>query len=339
MILDGTRPVRGAIALDRGKNTPPGRATHREIEYPHDEQAAIPPGIATCFLRARRYNEDRRRRKVRIYLDVVFALNGAVNYFLMCASSRLCGTSPRQRRLLGAALIGALYACVTFLPGYGFLSGGLWRAGVLMAMLWTAFRRRLLLPGAVFLALSLAMGGMVLLLSGVFGAGIWLLEGRAFYAVGAPTLVLTAGAFYLGAWLLLQGSMGHTGGLVPARLRLGDAVTELTVLRDTGNTLRDPFTGRAVAVVERQVIERLLPGISLADDAISAMQTLRDRAPEIKTRLIPYYAVGTQHSLLPALRCDSLRLGRDERRDVYVAVSPTRVSEHGQYEGLIGEGE
>ena len=54
MILDGTRPGMAAIALDRGQNAPPRRAPYREIEYPHDEQAAVPPGIATCFLRPRR---------------------------------------------------------------------------------------------------------------------------------------------------------------------------------------------------------------------------------------------------------------------------------------------
>ena len=276
---------------------------------------------------------------MRIYLDVVFVLNGAVNYCLLCASARVCGVVPRQRRLLAAALIGALYACATFLPGFGFLACGLWRIAVFSVMLWAAFRRRLVLPGTVFLAFSLAMGGLVLLLGGALGAKIWLLKGRAYYALGAPTLMLTAGAFYLGAWLLLQGSMTHTGGLIRAKLQLGHAETELVMLRDTGNTLRDPFTGRAVAVVERQVMERLLPGISLGRDAAGEMQELHARAPEIRTRLIPYRAVGTEKALLLAVHCDMVHLDGQKRRDVFVAVSPTKVSENGQYEGLIGEGE
>ena len=275
---------------------------------------------------------------MEIYLDVVFALNGAVNFLLLCASGRLCGAAARRIRLLAAAILGAVYACATFLPGFGFLAGGLWRCAALAAMVYLAFGSRCLTPGAVFLALSLAMGGLVLLLGGALGAPIRLLEGRAYYALGLPTLVLTAGAFYLGAWLLLQGSVADAGGLAPARLRLGESSTVLTVLRDTGNTLRDPFTGRPVPVVEGAVFERLI-GLSLADDAISAMQTLREKAPALKTRLIPYRAVGTSRALLLAVRCDSLRVGRREQRDIYVAVSPTRVSEHGQYEGLIGKGE
>ena len=56
MILDGTRTWRAAIAPERSEMPPPRRGTHREIEKPHDEQAVIPTGIATCFLCARRYN-------------------------------------------------------------------------------------------------------------------------------------------------------------------------------------------------------------------------------------------------------------------------------------------
>ena len=282
--------------------------------------------------------EGQGRRRVQIYLDVVFALNGTINYLLLAAAARVCGTFVRRRRLAVGALIGAVYACLGFLPGARFLAGGIWRIAALAAMLGAAFGRRPLLPGAVFLALSLAMGGLVLLLGSALGARIWLLEGRAYYALGVPTLALTAGAIYLGAWLLLQGTAKSVGGTVSARLCLGGAAVELTVLRDSGNTLRDPFTGRPVPVVERQVLERLL-GVRLAADPTEAMQTMRRFAPEVKTRLIPYRAVGTDGALLLAVRCDSLRAGRREQRDVYVAASPTRLSEHGQYEGLIGEGE
>ena len=169
-----------------------------------------------------------------VYLDVVFALNGAVNYFLLCAAGRLCGAMPPRRRLIGAAVFGALYACAVFLPGLRFLSGALWRAVALAVMLALAcgLRRRTVRLGAVFLALSLALCGLLLVLSGALGAKVRLLEGVAYYALGFPTLVLTAGAVYLGAWLLLQGVMAHPGGIVQARLaqvRLANQIPALAV--------------------------------------------------------------------------------------------------------------
>ena len=283
---------------------------------------------------------------MRVYLDVVFVLNGVVNYLLLNASARLVGSVSRRGRTISAAVLGAAYAALTFVPGLGFLSGVLWRIVTLAAMLVAAFglSGRVVPLGGIFLALSLALSGLVLMLSGFLGAEVWLLEGRAFYAVDAATLILLAGAMYLGLWLLLQGSMAHAGGgIASAVITLRGRTQKLSLLRDSGNTLRDPFTGCPVPVVEWQVFAKLLPEVTgalrlYADDAAAAMETLHGKLPELSMRLIPYRAVGTQRAMLLAIRCDELRVEGKSRRGIYVAISPTTVSENGTYEGLIGEG-
>lgn len=279
---------------------------------------------------------------MRIYLDVVLVLNGLVNLLLLSASARLLGNSAGLWRRIAAAGFGAVYACATFVPQLRFWGHPLWRAVMLALMLIIAFglKRRTIPAGAIFVALSMALGGLVLVLSGVLGAQVWLVGGRAFYCVGFGTLILTAGAIYLGAWLLLHGAFAHTGGdVVSARLELRGKSTELRFLRDTGNTLRDPFTGLPLPVVEGSVLARLLPHVSLPlSDAPQAMSRLCAIAPELSARLVPFRAVGTAHALLLAVKCDALVIGGRTHRGVYVALSPTAVSEHGEYEGLIGEG-
>ena len=49
------------------------------------------------------------------------------------------------------------------------------------------------------------------------------------------------------------------GGIAAARLTLLGRTIDLRLLRDNGNTLRDPFTGRHVPVVEAAVLGRLAP--------------------------------------------------------------------------------
>ncbi|MBR4132185.1 MAG: sigma-E processing peptidase SpoIIGA, partial [Oscillospiraceae bacterium] len=63
-----------------------------------------PSGLRPVFYRAGA-RMDPGRCAVGVYLDVVFALNGAVNYLLLCASGRLYGAMPRRSRLLAAALL------------------------------------------------------------------------------------------------------------------------------------------------------------------------------------------------------------------------------------------
>lgn len=279
---------------------------------------------------------------MRIYLDVVLVLNALVNLLLLGAAARLLGSSSGRWRRVTAAVFGAVYACASFVPELHFLAHPVWRAAVFVLMLLIAFglHRRTICAGAIFLALSMALGGLVLVLSGILGAQVWLVGGRAFYCVGFGTLILTAGAVYLGAWLLLHGAFAHTGSaVVSAQLELRGAHTALRLLRDTGNTLRDPFTGESVPVVEGRVLERLLPRVTLPlADAPKAMSQLHTLAPELSAHLVPFRAVGTERALLLAVKCDALTVGKRTRRGIYVALSPTAVSEHGEYEGLIGEG-
>lgn len=279
---------------------------------------------------------------MQVYLDVVFLLNGIVNYLILSAAARLMGDAGHRGRRILAALLGSVYACAAFLPGFTFLSGIVWRVVVLCMMLLLSFgvRAKTIPAGAIVLALSLALGGLVLVLSGVLGAQVWILEGRAFYAMGAGTLVLTAGALYLGAWLLLQGTMTHTGGqIVAARLKLAGRSTWVSVLRDSGNTLRDPFSGNAVPVLERGVLTELMPEASqlALDNPTLAMTQLH--ALHLSGRLIPYRAVGTRRALLLAIKFDAITIGRRTRKGVFAAISPTALSEQGNYAGLIGEGE
>ena len=63
-----------------------------------------------------------------IYIDSLALLNFIINYLLLLAAARVGGAPFRRLRLAGAALLGAGYAVLVWLPGLGFLSGLLWKA-------------------------------------------------------------------------------------------------------------------------------------------------------------------------------------------------------------------
>ena len=60
-----------------------------------------------------------------IYLDSLFGLNLLIDYCLVLASARVCGVVLRRWRYALAALIGALYAALMVLPGFGWLANGM----------------------------------------------------------------------------------------------------------------------------------------------------------------------------------------------------------------------
>ena len=122
------------------------------------------------------------------------------------------------------------------------------------------------------------------------------------------------------------------------RIRLGDREVTLTALRDTGNSLRDPITGQRVLVAQWDAAEKLLPVAQAREELESpadAMERLREIAPQLRFRLIPYRTVGSSAGLMLAVRCDQVTAGGQELGKL-VAFSPVTFSENGTYQALAG---
>ena len=102
-----------------------------------------------------------------VYLDAFLVLNFGVNYLLLACAGRLDGEPRCRWRVALAAGLGAGYAALTLLPGWAFLEHPACKAGAAVAMLLVAYGRseKLLRTGGLFLVLSCAFGGLLLLAS------------------------------------------------------------------------------------------------------------------------------------------------------------------------------
>lgn len=281
-----------------------------------------------------------------VYADAVFALNALLDYLLLSGAARLGGAPVRWRRFLLAAALGGLYAALCAVPQLTALRLVPVRVLALALMLLAAFgaNRRTLWQGALFVGLSLALCGVLTALALLLGVPFLLLGGTACYALDFPSMVLAAGAAYALTALCFSGLGGHSGGdLVSVQASLGGRAVRFTALRDTGNTLRDPISGRAVLIADCGVVRALLPpgaAALLTEDALrQPAELLRDLSaacPELRLRLIPYRAVGVQSAMLLAVRCDAVRCGGKTEQGGLLAASPTAVSDGGAYRALVG---
>jgi len=250
-----------------------------------------------------------------VYLDVVVFLNFLVDFLLLLGTNRLCGYPPKPGRAALAAAVGGIYAGACLLPGFGFLANMFWRTVSLgsMALIAFGFRICAIRAGTVFVLLSMSLGGIAL---GLGGTGFWKLAGAA-----------------LCVWLLcMAGFRGklRQGQLVPVELIHNGKKLHLTALRDTGNTLRDPITGKPVLVVGADVANRLT--------GLSQLQ-LQKPAESVGLfpglRLIPYRAVGKESGLLLALKISQVKIGRWKGSGL-VAFAPEGLCPEGTYQALTG---
>ena len=278
-----------------------------------------------------------------VYVDSFVLLNLGVNYLLLACAGKLDGQPVHLGRCLLGAGVGAAYALLSLLPGWAFLGHPACKASGAVVMLLAAYGRsdRLLRVGGLFLVLSCAFGGGLLLLSMVRDGMTDI--GMLNPYLGMRGILIAAALSYGGLSLLLRGEFSHGGKggeLIPLTLSRGGRSVTLVALRDTGNTLRDPITGRPVVVVEGEKIRALLPELPHLDgeslsDPVALLGDLEERGG-LRFQLLPYRAVGVDCGLLLALRMDRAEYGRVVCRNCLTALSPTAVSDGGNYSALIG---
>ena len=231
-----------------------------------------------------------------IYLDSLFGLNLLIDYCLVLVSARVCGVVLHRWRYALAALIGALYAALMVLPGFGWLANGMMKLALGAAMALIAFggEAHLVRCTVVFFAVSAAFGGAVYaasMLAGVSpGSG-------ALVTVSGRVLALSFAVCYAAVSLVFRRRARAADREVrTVTVTLAGRSVTLRALRDSGNDLHDPVSGLPAAVVERAAVLPLFP-------AVRALPECTGRVV-----LLPYRAVGVTGALLPAFRPDSVKI-------------------------------
>ena len=198
----------------------------------------------------------------------------------------------------------------------------------------------------LYLWFVILLGGLVDLLL-LTGAGIlagYPPDGRRLIPGGAlgglyAGAAASAPLYFLGNWywriifMCLICTLGVRGGVgkqyVPVELYHRGKHLHITALRDTGNTLRDPITGRSVVVVGPEVAAQLT-GLS--------HEQLRTPVKSILSlpggRLIPYKTIADPSGLLLALPIKEAKIGT-WKGSCLVAFAPEKLG-NGEFEALTG---
>ncbi len=252
-----------------------------------------------------------------VYLDVVIALNFLVDLLLLLGTNRLCGYPPGLGRALLAAGIGGIYGGVCMLPEFHFLGNTLWRGVSLCMLSWVAFglSKSALRRGAIFLLLSMALGGVTL----------------GFRDRGLLSVIAAAAAIFIICTIGFRGKIGSST-YVPVELNFGAHSLRLTALQDTGNQLTDPVTGRPVLVIAAEAAEKLT-GLTRQQLSKPAEAILTAKMPGL--RLIPYYTVGQPGGMLLGVRMQDVKIGNWKGSSL-VAFAPDALSREGAYQALTG---
>ncbi len=258
--------------------------------------------------------------KTVIYLDVLLLTNFALTLLFLLAAGLLAGVECRAGRLLLGGATGAASSLALLAP----------EAPDAAALLYKVSSATL----TVAAAYGWPGGRCFARLVGWFCAGNLLLAG-ALLLPGAQTnngciyLPLSPGALLAGAGgvvLAVQGVLrflGRGGGQVfPARLTVANTALDVRAFCDTGFSVQEPLSGRAVVLVRFGAVRGRLPpslGTYLEQHFAGASPL---PVPALGVRLVPCTTVAG-HCILPAvpasLCCTGSPAGQVRAEHLYAA--------------------
>ena len=244
--------------------------------------------------------------KTVIYLDVLLLTNFALTLLFLLAAGLLAGVECRAGRLLLGGAAGAASSLALLAPETPDAAALLYKVSTATLTVAAAYGW----PG----------GRCFARLVGWFCAGNLLLAG-ALLLPGAQTnngciyLPLSPGALLAGAGgvvLAVQGVLrflGRGGGQVfPARLTVADTTLDVRAFCDTGFSVQEPLSGRAVVLVRFGAVQSRLPPAlgTYLEQHFSGAAPLP--VPALGVRLVPCTTVAG-HCILPAVPASLCRTG------------------------------
>lgn len=266
-----------------------------------------------------------------VYLDELFALNLAVNYFILLAAAKICALPFRRGRFAFSAALGSLWCCAALAPGLGFLTLPVMHPVLGLFMTLAAFGREkhLFKCFFAFLGVSALFGGAV------YAAALY----RGFSSRGPlfhldmRVLALSFALCWAVVSLVFRRS-ARNASRPPREITLEHRgnTASFRALEDTGNGLYDSLTGCAALVAEADALAPLFPELCAA----RLRAPPADAVPYIPgSRLLPYADVGGKTRLLLAFRPDRVTVDGEVRTDLIVAVAPGSLGGEGSYQAII----
>ncbi len=275
-----------------------------------------------------------------IYLDVLIAVNWLIDGLLLSAVSRILRQPTKRWRIVLSGLVGAVASGMIFFTALSPWLLILLHAVVAAALIWIAFPFEgigsLLRQVTVLYMMSALFSGLVTVLWSLTRSETFLARNGVVYWDVSPLWLAVATAVSYGAICLYEYlTRKRTPPSCEATLRIDDGagICECRALYDTGMRLAEPFSGRPVVLVERDVLDPYL-----SDELKAALYcpTVAGREQR-RIRLVPYRSLGAD-GLLPAFvpRDMTVTVGRQNKTVSGTYVALCKDLGLTDYQALVG---
>lgn len=240
-----------------------------------------------------------------VYVDVLVSINIFVNYFLLMCVKGILKINVKRSKLILGALAGGVYSLVIFIPEIPepliFLMNITASLFIVIISFKPANVKQLVKCFAVFFGVNFAFAGLMLALWLLFSPkGMIYNNSIVYFNIDIKVLTLSTVVCYFIITLITKLSKRSAPDNKIFSITLLNENKSITVnaLLDTGNTLRDPFTGKPVIILEKSVVKKLFDV-----NVLNFFENgeLKENFDNKKLRLIPVNTVSSTGMLKAAI--------------------------------------
>lgn len=275
-----------------------------------------------------------------VYIDILFLVNLMINTIILLAAATIMKIRYSPLRIFIGAALGAVYSCVVFFPEMHLMYTLAAKAAAAVIISAVAYS-----PGsflqcikqtAVFFGITAVFGiaslgalyftDIGIRLGGVISNGIF------YFNIPLSYLLFSCAATYAALSLATRFvKKSATRSYTHITIVNDGRSVNLKALVDTGNMLKDPFSGKTVMIAEAKMLEPLF------DFDISALagDGLSQNALPPGFRLIPFSSIGRKNGILVAFVPEKIIVDNLEQTNIVTALHTGPLSKSREYNALL----
>lgn len=290
-----------------------------------------------------------------IYLDVVLIENLCMNYIILFATGYLLKRKRNHLRLILSAFIGGVYSILAYMQILEIYSNFFLKIILSIVMVYIAYHAKTIKNLAkellFFYLTSFVFGGCAFaLLYFIKPEEIFMLNGS--YVGTYPLKIAILGGIVgftitVICFHFVKAKLSKKDVYCSICIFFGEKQITTTALLDTGNMLKDPITSMPVMVVEKDILNNILPNSLLnhLDQIIGGdvpKEVYEDENLEYirRFRVIPFSSIGKTNGMLLGFKANKVLIEQEETNriieNIIIGIYEGKLSKKGQYSALIG---
>ncbi len=281
--------------------------------------------------------------KQTIYIDLLFLINFLMDSVILYTCSKILKRNLNILRLSSASAVAALYSTVAFFPRLSVLTTLFCKVIFFVIPSLIAFPTKSfikVLKNTIVLSSVYAMFGgavFILIFATDFGTrtGAAVSNGEIYINISSSILLLSTILAYLMVYVMSYVNNKNILAeqkTVKAEVAFSGKKVTVKALEDTGCSLTDPLSGKPVFILDRTIVQKLIPK--------DFWEYINDNSKNNtnhsnRYRILPYSTIGNNSGIMSGFVSDYVKFEDISIKSVVIGISPIQICENGEFEAII----